>query len=217
MWKNIKSNFILKNIFSKINYESTLKILKYNKCLQKKLYIGISNYQKFSGKYIVYENKRDGKEYDVYHNKLLYEGEYLNGQRHGNGREYYYNIKYGHDGESLNEEINTNEEDIDGRIKFNGIYLKGKKWNGTGYDTKNNIIYNLNNGNGIICEYYDYNELKFQGKIINGQKNGEGREYYSHNRLKFEGEYCNGKKWNGKGYDTKTNLVLQQRRKRRWP
>ena len=36
-----------------------------------------------------------------------------------------------------------------GELKFEGEYLFDKKWNGKGYDKNGNIIYELNNGNGI--------------------------------------------------------------------
>jgi len=39
--------------------------------------------------------------------KLIFEGEYLNGKRNGNGKEYYSNSN----------------------IKFEGEYLRGLKWN----------------------------------------------------------------------------------------
>ena len=42
--------------------------------------------------------------------RLLFEGEYLNGQKNGKGKEYNY----------------------DGELIFEGEYLNGKKWNGKG-------------------------------------------------------------------------------------
>ena len=42
--------------------------------------------------------------------KLLFEGEYINGERNGIGKEH----------------------DYDGNIIFEGEYLKGKQWNGKG-------------------------------------------------------------------------------------
>ena len=71
-----------------------------------------------------------------------------------------------------------------GKIKFKGKYLNGKK-----------------NGKG---KEYDYNgKLKFKGKYLNGERNGNGKEYCS-NGIKFKGEYLNGKRWNGKG----KNIIL---------
>ena len=56
--------------------------------------------------------------------KLKFEGEYLNGRKHGKGKEYY----------------------DDGKLKFEGEYLNGKEWNGKGYDiNNNNIAYKIKN------------------------------------------------------------------------
>ena len=45
-----------------------------------------------------------GREYDGFDDKLLYEGEYLHGERNGKGKEYY-----------------------GGRLEFEGEYLNGKR------------------------------------------------------------------------------------------
>ena len=42
----------------------------------------------------------------------MYKGEYLNGERNGKGKEYYWNKQ----------------------LKFEGEYLNGKQWNGIGYE-----------------------------------------------------------------------------------
>ena len=49
---------------------------------------------------------------------MIFEGEYLNGEINGKGKEYYYN----------------------GELEFEGEYLNGKKWNGKGY-FQDNIIF----------------------------------------------------------------------------
>ena len=55
---------------------------------------------------IIYELKNgNGKirEYDIYNDKIKFEGEYLNGKRNGKGKEYnYYNGKLIFEGEYLN-------------------------------------------------------------------------------------------------------------------
>jgi len=49
--------------------------------LQKNFNISIINYKYFSKKYIIYESKRIGKEYEYYNDDIyIFEGEYLNGQ-----------------------------------------------------------------------------------------------------------------------------------------
>ena len=59
---------------------------------------------------------------------LCFEGEYLNGKRNGKGKEYH----------RFNQ------------LRFEGEYLNDKKWNGKGYDSLGNIIYELKDGKGII-------------------------------------------------------------------
>ena len=46
------------------------------------------------------------------------------------------------------------------KIKFEGDYINGLKWNGIGYDIYGNIIYELKNGRGYI------KELDYYGNII---------------------------------------------------
>ena len=44
-----------------------------------------------------------------------------------------------------------------------------KKWNGKGYGDNEEVIYELNNGNGKIKEY-EYGKLLFEGEYLNGKK-----------------------------------------------
>ena len=64
MLKNIKSSYFIELIYSFIDEGQKLKIIKYNKSLQKNINISIINYKYFKGKYIKYESKGIGKEYD---------------------------------------------------------------------------------------------------------------------------------------------------------
>ena len=82
------------------------------------------------------------------------------------------------------------------KLLFEGEYLNGKIWNGTGYDNDNNIIFEIKNGNGhiIISNIYD-NKLEFEGEYLNGLRNGKGKEYNYDGKLIFDGEYFNNKKW----------------------
>ena len=68
------------------------------------------------------------------------------------------------------------------------------RWNGKGYDGKNNIVYELKNGNGYIKEYDGW-KLKFEGGYLNGQKNGRGKKCNNYGKLIYEGEYLNGKRY----------------------
>ena len=76
MSKNIKASFyFLNKLFSMIEEGRKLKLVKYNKEIQKDLDITLTNYKFFSGRYIIYESKGKGKEFDGYDNdRLLFEG-----------------------------------------------------------------------------------------------------------------------------------------------
>ena len=65
--------------------------------------------------------KGKGKEY--INDKVNYDGEYLKGKRHGQGKLYYYEHYY------------TNEEVIIHYLKFEGEFYEGKEWNGKGRDS----------------------------------------------------------------------------------
>ena len=109
MLDNIKSVYFFKIIFSFLNEEVKLKIVKYNKTLKHKI-INIINFKLFIKRYIVYESNMKVKEFIIYENynedELIFEGEYLNGKRNGKGKEY----------------------DSFGSLIFEGEYLNGKKW-----------------------------------------------------------------------------------------
>ena len=74
MLKIIKSSYFESMLFSYINERQKLKIIKYNKSLQKIINISTVNYKYFNGKYIIYGSKREGREYD-YYDKLEFEGD----------------------------------------------------------------------------------------------------------------------------------------------
>ena len=106
MLKEIKSSFFSIQIFDHIDDGRKLNLIKCNKQLQKLLSININNYRMFSGKYIIYETNKIGKIFDANNDKLIYEGELLNGKKHGKGKEF--NIR-------------------NGIISFDGEYLNGKE------------------------------------------------------------------------------------------
>ena len=164
----------MKIIFSFVEERQKLKIIKYNKRLQNKIDINLVNYIFLSGKYLIYESNNIGKEYSSYNDELLFDGEYLNGNRNGKGKDYDFNGKLLFVGEYLNgkrngkgKEYNYNgslifegeflygekngkgkEYNEDGKLIFKGEYLNGKKWNGKGYDENRNCIYELKEGKG---------------------------------------------------------------------
>ena len=123
----------------------------------------------FEGEYK--DGKKNGKGIEYFKNKLIYEGEYKDGKRNGKGIEY--NFEGG---------------------KFVGEFKDGKKWDGTGYNGKTEIDYEIINGYGIVKEYYD-GKLIFEGEYINGKREGYGKEYdFLTGNLKHRGIFCSDKK-----------------------
>ena len=102
----------------------------------------------FSGEYF----KGKGFEYNDF---IIYEGEYLNGERNGKGKEY----------------------DINGKVIFEGEYFFNEKWNGIGYDKNGNKIYELINGNGSAKDYYWNGNIQYEREYQNGKRNGKGKIY----------------------------------------
>ena len=217
--RDIKSSHIINKIFSYVNENRKLNIIKYNKSFQNILLINIEYYKKISGKYKINGINGNGEEYGLITDKIIFKGEYKNGKRNGKGKEF---NDFGH-------------------IIFEGEYLDGKKWNGNfiskkynhkklnkrcrSHDDDNNYIENilskLENGKGII-KLYDDNRLLFEGEYLNGEKNGKGKEYFHYgiferelgyfiynHCITFEGEYLNDKKWNGKAYDEKGKEIYE--------
>ena len=234
MLKNIKSSYFSEIIFSYMDEGTKLKLIKYNKSLQKNLNINIINYKHFKGSYIIYEQNKIGKEYNGYNDLLIFEGEYLNGQRNGKGKEYYgSNVelifegeylngkrngkgkKYWHntllfEGEFKNGKRNGKGKEYDyyeGKLLFDGEYLNDKELIGIRYNANGDILENLNHIKGIGKEYNIYNNVEYEGEYLNGQRNGKGKEYNLEGKLIFEGEYLNDRKWTGKGYDPLNNIV----------
>ena len=178
MLENVKSSYILKIVFSFVVEKLELKLVKYNKNLQQKINICIINYIHFKGKYIIYESKGKGKEYND-NNKLIFEVEYLNSERNGKGKEYdhYGQLKF--EGEYLSNKRNGKGKEYydNGELEFEGEFLDNKKLIGTEYDRYVNRIHEYNNLNGKGKEYDSNNNLIFEGEYLNGKRNGKGKEY----------------------------------------
>ena len=123
----------------------------------------------FEGELLRGEINGKGKIY-YSENKLKFEGEYLDGKKHGEGKEYDETGNLIFQGKYLyNYKIKGKEYYNNDKLKYEGEYIFEQKWNGKGYDKKENIIYELINGNGTIKEYYNNGKLKLEGKYINGK------------------------------------------------
>ena len=143
------------------------------------------------------------KEKSIIDGKLIFEGEYLNGEKHGKGKEYDDNGKLIFEGECRNNryiildnqkynltndlnklekyKVKEYEDPKLNKLIFEGEYKNGKRWNGKGK------------------EYNDYGKLEYEGDYLNGKRHGKGKEYCNR-KLKFKGEYLNGKR-HGKGIE----------------
>ena len=150
-FKNIKSQKILKFIFSFLFKNKKLDIISYNNQIKRILKVNFDDY-KIAGNLEKIGNRNGyGKEYIKGTNLLIFEGEYKNGRRNGKGKEYY--------------EYN--------KIKFEGEYLNGKKISGKKYDEDGNIILILQNAKGK--EINKDNIIRFEGEYFNGRRwNGIG-------------------------------------------
>ena len=87
MWRTIRSNYLLKEILFYIGDRRKLNLIKYNKKIQEIAGLNLIDFRRFSGKYI--KEVCGGIEiYNSYNNSLIFEGEYSNGKRNGEGKEY---------------------------------------------------------------------------------------------------------------------------------
>ena len=68
---SVKSIHIMKKLFSNLNCNKKLNMIKYNKNIQKKFEINIEDYKKESGKYIIYGKNGKRMEYLLDTNAVL--------------------------------------------------------------------------------------------------------------------------------------------------
>ena len=122
MLEDIKSKYLIQNIFSFVNQTRKFELVKYNKNLQNIFNINLIDYKNLSGKYIIYEGKRKVKEY-YFNGILIFEGEYLDGKRNGKGKEYKFG-KLEFEGEYLDGERNGKGKEyyFNGNLRFEGEY-----------------------------------------------------------------------------------------------
>ena len=179
----IKSNYIVKQLFTYLCENVKLNLVKYNKIIQNKLEIDIDAYKRKSGKYKIKGINGNGKEYLLNTNILIFDGEYINGKRNGRGKEF--------------------EEGI---IKFEGEYKNGKRTGeGTSieYNRGKKIFvgeYKEGKRNGKGKRYYN-GLLIFEGEYLDGKRwKGKGKKINESGKVIYEGEYLYGKMWNGKEY-----------------
>ena len=86
--KDIKSSYIVKEMFSFLEEKQKLNLIINNKHLQNLIGVDIKYYIKISGKYKAGERNGIGKVYKLFTNELIFEGEFSNGKKNGKGKEY---------------------------------------------------------------------------------------------------------------------------------
>ena len=209
------------------------------------LYYEKSKTIKYEGEFLNGNKHGKGIEYNLEHN-LKYEGEFLNDKRNGMGKEYikknkdYYCKDYILIFEGIyfdNHRKKGKEYYKNNKLKFEGEYLFDKEISGKIYDFDGNIIFELNNNNGMFynrddgiriyigqnlkekiknekingMEYDSQGRFLFKGKYKYERKwEGKFKTYYK-DKLAFEGEYLNGDIWSGKGkeYDSNHNVTFE--------
>ena len=121
---NIKSQKVLRLIFSYLLQNRKLLLINFNKCMQRIFEIDIDYYKQRSGKCKIGGKNGIGKVFTLNEKKLIFEGEYLNGKKNRKGKGY--NLK----GDIVYEIKNGNgiikDYYSNGKIKFEGIYLNGE-------------------------------------------------------------------------------------------
>ena len=119
----------------------------------------------------------------------------------------------------LQNKISMNIEDYK---KYTGLNIKkGRKDKIKIFSYPSNIL--LFNGkylngkkNGKVKEYNEDGVLIFDGEYLNGKKNGKAKEYDRRNHLIFEGEYLNDIKWNGQAYNNYSKIIMKKYLKKKY-
>ena len=211
--ENINYSYIPKLIFSYIFGKRKLELAKYNKKLQNIININIMHYKIFSKRYIIYEEKGKGKEYEYETDNLIFEGEYFNGKRNGKGKEYdkynnkIFEVEYinGKKKENLNHYYGSLDFKINNLEFSSGISGKEYKFN-------IDLLNKMKNGEGkvsILKSDYPFDNLIMRGDVLNYEMNGKCELYYERYKPKFIGNYLKGKLLNGTGYDRDKNILYE--------
>ena len=133
---------------------------------------------KFEGDYVNGERNGMGKEYND-KGELIFEGEYLNGLKNGKGKEYHDNGELCYEGDYIKglKYGKGKEYNEKGELAFEGEFIADKRWSGKG-------------------KYYKpYDVLRYEGFYLDGKKNGFGKEYDCDGDLIYIGEFSNEEKY----------------------
>ena len=199
-----------KNNICRINWEDYFNHIFFQNNYKKEIFYLNNSLDKFNGTInmmISFINKK----YEEFKNLIHKEIENINTDKHnekiGNFSALLNEFSFNEDKNKLSEIFRIFEKSIfnDKVIVENKVYIdndiiyEGETMKGT----------NIKNGKGVEYKIKKDNLLVFKGEYLNGKRNGKGREYYDNNNLKYQGEYKEGKIWNGKGYDINGKLEFE--------
>ena len=167
----------------------------------------------FEGELLNGQKNGKGKEYDQRGN-IIFEGEYLNGEKlNSKCKIFYDNDQLKFEGEFINGNPKGKFYNSNGIMIFEGEYSKGKEWNGKAKEYKDDkLIFEgeFINGKKIGKEYNSQGKLIFEGEYLEGKKwKGKFEEYNNEGKLIFKGELFEGKKWNGIIYNNNYNFEIE--------
>ena len=121
----------------------------------------------YTGKALEYSSNEENS-YELF---LLYDGEFMNGLRHGIGKEYINNVLICTGTYISDNKTGRCKDYKNGKLVFDGEYKKG-------------------NRNGIGKEYYETGELLFEGFFSSAFiEEKEGTTFYKNGNIKSKGEY----------------------------
>ena len=135
----------------------------------------------FEGNYINGEKNGYIKEYNISGN-LVFEGNYVDGKRNGFGKEYIQTeiLLFPFSCYCIKNNLNMINEEYDDYLYYEGEYkteLRDEKEKENVEKEKENVE----------------KDLVYEGEYLNGLRNGYGKEY-KNGKLIFEGEYLNGER-----------------------
>ena len=156
-----------------------------------------------------------GTIYNKDNGKLKFEGVFVNGLKHGKGKEYYENGEIKYEGIFINGIFHEGKVKLyynNGNIYYEGGFKNGK-YEGKGklYDENGKFRYEGDFRNGLYegkgKENNENGETKYEGFFKNGQYDGKGKLYCNESEkyILYDGDFKNGK-YEGKGieyYDEK--------------
>ena len=161
----------------------------------------------FEGNILNGERNGKGKEFNN-EGKLIFEGYYLNGKRNGKGKEYYDNelIFEGEyiDGNKIKGKQYLTQEDLF-VTKYCIVNKRTKKLKSRLKQTIETYIIQKEKEKEIK-KIYDEN-LFFEGEYCGGLRNGNGKEFFN-GILVFEGHYFNGNRLENK--DEKEKKIIKR-------